>query len=175
MEWLQLRVREAGGAATLWEARPGTVAAGGGLVGARGGRRGGRATLGGAGPGAVAEEGELVGTFRAAREEAYGKLIAGAERVRRMAEMGGGAALSEPLGKLERAFRAERRGDYFRSAVTAGGRAAGGAGPRGGVRQAGARVQGGAEAGLLPFAAQGRGPGGPQGRPPGGQGGAGGR
>ncbi len=62
MEWLQLRVWEAGGEATLWEARPGTLA----------------------------EEGELVGAFRAAREEAYGKLIAGAERVRRMAEMGGG-------------------------------------------------------------------------------------
>src|SRR3712207_8104147 len=41
LEWLQLRVREAGGEATLWEARPGTVA----------------------------EEGELVGAFRAAREE----------------------------------------------------------------------------------------------------------
>ena len=91
MEWLQLRVREAGGEATLWEARPGTVA----------------------------EEGELVGAFRAAREEAYGKLIAGAGRVRRMAEMGGGAALSEPLGKLERAFRAERRRDYFRSPLRA--------------------------------------------------------
>jgi len=91
MEWLQLRVREAGGEATLWEARPGTVA----------------------------EEGQLVGTFRAAREEAYGELIAGAERVRRMAEMGGGAALSEPLGKLERAFRAERRRDYFRSPLRA--------------------------------------------------------
>ena len=26
LEWLQLRVREAGGEATLWEARPGTVA-----------------------------------------------------------------------------------------------------------------------------------------------------
>jgi len=91
MEWLQLRVREAGGEATLWEARPGTVA----------------------------EEGELVGAFRAAREEAYGKLIAGAGRVRRMAEMGGGAALWEPLGKLERAFRAERRRDYFRSPLRA--------------------------------------------------------
>src|SRR3712207_7185701 len=26
LEWLQLRVREAGGEATLWEARPGTLA-----------------------------------------------------------------------------------------------------------------------------------------------------
>ena len=91
MEWLQLRVREAGGEATLWEARPGTAA----------------------------EEGELVGAFRAAREEAYRDLIAGAERVRRKAEMGGGAALVEPLGKLERAFRAERRRDYFRSPLRA--------------------------------------------------------
>src|SRR4028118_2338374 len=140
MEWLQLRVREAGGAATLWEARPGTVAAGGGLVGARGGRRGGRATLGGAGPGAVAEEGELVGTFRAAREEAYGKLIAGAERVRRMAEMGGGAALSEPLGKLEHAFRAERRRDYFRSPLRPEAQQALRAAPR--ALRAGAQAEG---------------------------------
>jgi DNA-binding transcriptional regulator PaaX len=88
LEWLQLRVREAGGEATLWEARPGTVA----------------------------EEGQLVGTFRAAREEAYRALITEAERVRRKAEMGGGAAaLLEQLGKLEREFRAERRRDYFRS------------------------------------------------------------
>ncbi len=91
MEWLQLRVREAGGEATLWEARPGTAA----------------------------EEAELVGTFRAAREEAYRALIAGAERVRLKAEMGGGADLSETLGKLERAFRAERRRDYFRSPLRA--------------------------------------------------------
>ena len=91
MEWLQLRIREAGGEATLWEARPGTAA----------------------------EEGALVGTFRAAREEAYGALIAGAERVRRKAEMGGGADLPERLGKLERAFRAERRRDYFRSPLRA--------------------------------------------------------
>ena len=32
LEWLQLRVREAGGEATLWEARPGTVAEEAGLV-----------------------------------------------------------------------------------------------------------------------------------------------
>jgi hypothetical protein len=86
LEWLQLRVREAGGEATLWEARPGTVA----------------------------EERELVGAFRASREEAYGAIIAEAQRVRRKAEMGGGALL-EQLGKLEREFRAERRRDYFRS------------------------------------------------------------
>ena len=91
MEWLQLRVREAGGEATLWEARPGTAA----------------------------EETELVGTFRAAREEAYRALIVGAERVRRKAQMGGGSDLSETLGKLERAFRAERRRDYFRSPLRA--------------------------------------------------------
>jgi hypothetical protein len=86
LEWLQLRVREAGGEATLWEARPGTVT----------------------------EEGELVGAFRSSREVAYRAIVAEAERVRRKAEMGGGALL-EQLGKLEREFRAERRRDYFRS------------------------------------------------------------
>ena len=91
LEWLQLRVREAGGEATLWEARPGTLA----------------------------EEAKLVATFRASREEAYRAIVAGAERVRRKAEMGGGAALAEQLGKLEREFRAERRRDYFRSPLRA--------------------------------------------------------
>jgi hypothetical protein len=86
LEWLQLRVREAGGEATLWEAKPGTMA----------------------------EEAELVGAFRSSREEAYRTIIAGAERIRRKAQMGG-RALSEQLGKLEREFRAERRRDYFRS------------------------------------------------------------
>jgi hypothetical protein len=86
LEWLQLRVREAGGEATLWEARPGTLA----------------------------EEGELVRTFRASREEAYRAIIAEAERIRRKTQMGGGTLL-EQLGNLEREFRAERRRDYFRS------------------------------------------------------------
>ena len=86
LEWLQLRVREAGGEATLWEAKPGTMA----------------------------EEAELVGAFRSSREEAYRTIIAGAERIRRKVEMGG-RTLSEQLGKLEREFRAERRRDYFRS------------------------------------------------------------
>ena len=86
LEWLQLRVREAGGEATLWEAKPGTVA----------------------------EEGELVEAFRSSREEAYRSIIAEAERLRRKAQMGGGGLL-EKLGKLEREFRAERRRDYFRS------------------------------------------------------------
>jgi len=86
MEWLQLRVMEAGGEATLWEGRPGTVA----------------------------EEAELVGAFRSSREEAYRAIIAEAERLRRKAQMGGGALL-ERLAKLEREFRAERRRDYFRS------------------------------------------------------------
>jgi len=86
LEWLQLRVREAGGEATLWEACPGTVA----------------------------EEGELVRAFRSSREKAYRTIIAEAERIRRKAEMGS-VALSEQLGKLEREFRAERRRDYFRS------------------------------------------------------------
>ena len=87
LEWLQLRVREAGGEATLWEARPGTVA----------------------------EERELVGTFRSAREEAYRAIISQADRLRRKVELGGSAALSEQLDKLEREFRAERRRDYFSS------------------------------------------------------------
>src|SRR5918995_6045830 len=86
LEWLQVRVREAGGEATLWEARPGTMA----------------------------EEAELVEAFRSSREEAYQTIIAEVERLRRKAQMGGGA-LSERLGKLEREFRAERRRDYFRS------------------------------------------------------------
>src|SRR5829696_284341 len=86
LEWLQLRVREAGGEATLWEARPGTLA----------------------------EEAELVEEFRSSREEAYRTIIAEAERLRRKAQMGS-MALSEQLRKIEREFRAERRRDYFRS------------------------------------------------------------
>jgi hypothetical protein len=86
LEWLQLRVREAGGEATLWEARPGTMA----------------------------EEAELVEAFRSSREEAYKAIIAEVERLRRKAQMGGGD-LSEQLRKLEREFRSERRRDYFRS------------------------------------------------------------
>ena len=86
LEWLQLRVREAGGDATLWEAKPGTIA----------------------------EEVELVEAFRSSREETYKAIIARAQRLRRKAQMGGGA-LSERLGKLEREFSAERRRDYFRS------------------------------------------------------------
>ena len=86
LEWLQLRVREAGGEATLWEARPGTVA----------------------------EEDELVETFRSSREEAYRTIIAEVERLRRKVRMGA-EGLLEPLGKLERKFRTERRRDYFRS------------------------------------------------------------
>ena len=86
LEWLQLRVREAGGEATLWEARPGTVA----------------------------EESELVEAFRSSREKAYRNIIAEAEHVRRKAQMGGGALL-EQLRKIEREFRVERRRDYFRS------------------------------------------------------------
>src|SRR3712207_4878461 len=88
LEWLQLRVREAGGEATLWEAAPGTVA----------------------------EERELVESFRSSRDEAYGTIAAEAERVRRKAELGGDReALLAEVGQLERAFRAERRRDYFRS------------------------------------------------------------
>jgi hypothetical protein len=86
LEWLQLRVREAGGEATLWEARPGTLG----------------------------EEAELVEAFRSSREEAYRTIVAEAERLRRKAEMGG-KGLSEQLRKIEREFRTERRRDYFRS------------------------------------------------------------
>lgn len=87
LEWLQLRVRESGGEATLWESRPGTAA----------------------------EEKELIEEFRSSREKAYGKIIAEADRIRRKAEMGGGDALLDKLVKLERGFRAERKRDYFRS------------------------------------------------------------
>jgi Protein ChrB, N-terminal len=88
LEWLQLRVREAGGEATLWEAKPATLA----------------------------EEKALVEAFRSSREEAYAKIISEAERLRRKAEMGGyNKALGEELGKLEHELRAERRRDYFRS------------------------------------------------------------
>jgi hypothetical protein len=88
LEWLQLRVREAGGEATLWEALPNTVAEGKSLV----------------------EE------FRASREAAYKDLISAADRLRRKAALGSDtASLLEELGKMEREFRAERRRDYFRS------------------------------------------------------------
>ena len=86
LEWLQVRVREAGGEATLWEALPNTIA----------------------------EDGELVETFRAAREEAYAEIIEAAGRLRRKTALGAdGAALLEELGKAEREFRTERRRDYF--------------------------------------------------------------
>ena len=87
LEWLQLRVREAGGEATLWEGQPNTQA----------------------------EDKELVEAFRSSREEAYQAIIASAERVRRKAELGGGETLLAELGKLEREFRVERRRDYFRA------------------------------------------------------------
>lgn len=88
LEWLQLRVREAGGEATLWEAVPNTVA----------------------------ENETLVEAFRADREEAYGALIEAASRLGRKAALGAdGAAAFEDLEKLEREYRAERRRDYFRS------------------------------------------------------------
>lgn len=88
LEWLQLRVREAGGEATLWEATPNTVA----------------------------EREDLVETFRASREKAYGEIVEAAGRLRQKATLGGdGAGLLEDLKKLEREFRAERRRDYFRS------------------------------------------------------------
>lgn len=88
LEWLQLRVREAGGEATLWEATPNTAA----------------------------EREDLVRTFSASRDEAYREITEAAGRLRRKAGLGGdGAGLMEDLKKLEREFRAERRRDYFRS------------------------------------------------------------
>lgn len=87
LEWLQLRVKEAGGEATLWEGRPNTRA----------------------------EGQEIAETFRSSREEAYRAILDAAKRVRRKAELGGGATLPAELSKLEREFRAERRRDYFRA------------------------------------------------------------
>lgn len=88
LEWLQLRIREAGGEATLWEALPNTVA----------------------------EDKSLVEEFRASREAAYKRLIEASRRLRRKAALGSDKALLlEELGKMEREFRAERRRDYFRS------------------------------------------------------------
>src|SRR5829696_3662546 len=60
----------------------------------------------------VREAGRLVGAFRSSREEAYRKIVAEAERLRRKAELGGSwEAPMERLGSLERGFRAERRRD----------------------------------------------------------------
>jgi DNA-binding transcriptional regulator PaaX len=88
LEWLQLRVREAGGAATLWEALPNTVA----------------------------ENRSLVEEFRALREAAYRELIDSAGKLKRKAAIGaGGTVLLEELARIERDFRTERRRDYFRS------------------------------------------------------------
>ena len=88
LEWLQLRIREAGGEATIWEALPNTVA----------------------------EDRFLVEEFRASHEAAYMKLIEASYHLRRKAALGSDKALLlEELGKLEREFRAERRRDYFRS------------------------------------------------------------
>ncbi len=88
LEWLQLRIREAGGEATLWEALPNTVA----------------------------EDRSLVEEFRTSREAAYKRLIEAADRLRRKATLGSDRALLlEELRKMEREFRAERRRDYFRS------------------------------------------------------------
>jgi hypothetical protein len=88
LEWLQLRIKEAGGEATLWEALPNTIS----------------------------ENKTLVEAFRAVREEAYRGLISASERLKQKAALGaGGESLIEELEKLEREFRAERRRDYFRS------------------------------------------------------------
>jgi queuine/archaeosine tRNA-ribosyltransferase len=65
-EWLQLRVREAGGEASLWEALPNTVA----------------------------EDKFLVEEFRASREAAYKRLIEAAGRLRCKAALGSDIALA---------------------------------------------------------------------------------
>jgi hypothetical protein len=88
LEWLQLRVREAGGEATLWEALPNTVA----------------------------ENRALVEEFRSLREAAYKELIDAAGKLRKKATIGAGeTVLLEELARIEREFRTERRRDYFRS------------------------------------------------------------
>lgn len=87
LEWLQLHIREAGGEATVWESKANSEA----------------------------ESQSLVEDFRSSRREAYEKIIAEAERLRRKAEMGAAGTASESLVKLEREFRAERKRDYFRS------------------------------------------------------------
>jgi DNA-binding transcriptional regulator PaaX len=88
LEWLQVRVREAGGEATLWEALPNTVA----------------------------ENAALVEEFRALREAAYRELIDAADGLRQKATMGAGqTSLLDGLARIERDFRNERRRDYFRS------------------------------------------------------------
>lgn len=88
LEWLQLRIRESGGEATLWEAVPNTAA-----------------------------EGEaLVETFRCSREKAYRELIEAAGHLRQKTAFGAdGETLLEELKKLEHELRAERRRDYFPS------------------------------------------------------------
>jgi len=88
LEWLQVRVREAGGEATLWEALPNTVA----------------------------ENAALVEEFRAPREAAYREIIDAANGLRQKAAMGAGQTiLLDELARIERDFRNERRRDYFRS------------------------------------------------------------
>ena len=87
LEWLQLRILEAEGEATLWEGQPNTLA----------------------------ENNRLVAAFRTSREEAYQSIIARAERIQAKARLSGGETLLTELAKLEREFRAERRRDYFRS------------------------------------------------------------
>jgi len=83
LEWLQLRVREAGGRATLWEALPNTVA----------------------------ENKDLVEAFRAAREEDYREVIEGAEPIRRKVPLGAErASLLEEVAKIEREFRPSAAG-----------------------------------------------------------------
>jgi hypothetical protein len=86
LEWLQLRIRESSGEATLWEAQPNTRA----------------------------EERAMIEEFRSSREGFYRKTVAAAEHIMRQASLGD-SSLYEELERLEREFRKERRRDYFRS------------------------------------------------------------
>lgn len=88
LEWLQLRVSESGGEASLWRGEPNTIS----------------------------EDESLIEKFRAPREAAYRNLAESAERIERKAALGGDMSrLIEELRKVEREFRSEKKRDYFRS------------------------------------------------------------
>ena|GEM_PF-3032188 len=77
---------------------------------------GGEATLWEALPNTVAENRALVEEFRSLREAVYKELINAAGKLRRKAAIGAGeTVLLEELARIERAFRTERRRDYFKS------------------------------------------------------------
>ncbi len=87
-EWLQLRIKEAGGEANVWKSAPNTIA----------------------------EDRNLIEEFRESRTAAYQTLLEAAVRIERKAMFGSeGAMLKEELRKIEREYRAERKRDHFRS------------------------------------------------------------